>query len=135
MNERKNSTRLLILTDEAMRVPGGAGGGISRIQALRRLTADGVKVSADGGGRLLVVEASDAEARRLEKQIPGAKVVDLEEGFEEGLGEVDDQDALFSRALAIRVSPEYREMKANQEPGSTPEEQLLVSGPCVPPER
>lgn len=134
MNERDDTTRLLVLTDEPMRAPGGAGGGIDRIRALKRLTESGVKVSADSGGRLLVVEASDAAVREIEQTVPGVKILDLQEGFDERLGEVDEQDALFAQALAIRVSPEYREMKAQQEPGETPEEKLLLSGPCVPPE-
>lgn len=135
MNEELNDrTRVLVLTEEPLRGPGGVGQSISRIRALERLAEAGIKVSSDGGGRLLVVEASDAAIRRIEEAVSGAKVLDLDEGFDERLGDVDEQDSLFAQALALRVSPEYREMKARQEPGETPEEQLLLSGPCVPPE-
>lgn len=134
IREPATSARVLILTDQPLRAFGDMGGGINRRKALQLLAESGVKVTADGGGRLLVVEASDAAASRINEQIPGATILDLEEGFDERLGELDEQDALFAKALAIQVSPEYREQKARQEPGETPEEQLLFSAPCVPPE-
>lgn len=133
-DKRHESKRVLVLTEEPLRDPEQPGGGSERSRALKELKGFGVKIDADSGGRLLVVEASDEALHALEENVPGLKAIDFREGFEGDLGDVDAQDQLFARALAIRVSPEYRELKANQKPGETAEEQLLLSGPCGPAE-
>lgn len=129
-----DDAKLLILTEEPLREPGRPGGGVERRRALRILAEAGVKVKEDGGGRLLVIDASDAAAKDLEELLPGAKVVALEPGVADRIGELDAQDALFAAALDIRLSPDYLELKRTQKPGETPEEQLLFSGSCIPPE-
>lgn len=128
-----DDTRLLILPEE-LTAQGRLGGGIERKRVLRSLAEAGVHVSEDSGGRLLVIEGGDDVVRALEERIPGVRIARVEEGVSGLVGEVDAQDALFVRALDIRLSADYLELKRNQKPGGTPEEQMLLSGPCIPPE-
>jgi hypothetical protein len=130
-------TRLLVLDETFRRDEGRLGAGIDRRRALSALKAAGITVQHDSGGRLLVIEADDEAAAAVTRQLRGARILPLREGGDDrmvDLEALDAQDALFARALDIRLSPEYRERKRRQVPGETPEEQLLISGPCTPPE-
>jgi hypothetical protein len=129
-----NGTRLLLLEGEPHRKAGHLADGLRRSEVLNALKESGVRVQHDSGGRLLVVETTERTEEVLRRRMKGVKIVPLEGDIEESIGDLDPQDALFVRALVLRNSPAYREMKARQKPGETPEEQLLVSGPCTPPE-
>ena len=126
-------TRILVLTDEPSGEEGRREVSANRTRVLSELAAAGVKVREDSGGKLLVIETTGDTDESLQ-QIGGVAIVSPDESIEDRVGELDAQDELFARALAIRLSPTYRELKSRQIPGETPEEQLLISGPCTPPE-
>ena len=129
-----NESRLLLLEGEPRAEDGRLAGGLRRSQVLNALKESGVRVQHDSGGRLLVIEATERTEEVLRRRMKDVKIVSLEDDIEDSIRDLDPQDALFARALVLRYSPAYREMKARQKPGETPEEQLLVSGPCTPPE-
>lgn len=110
------------------------GGGIERRRALSALAEAGIKVRHDSGGRLLVVDASEETVRGLRDTAPDLEVVSLDDEVVDRVGALDAQDDLFARALRLRRSARYREVKSRITPGETPEDQLLRSAPCTPPE-
>ena len=126
--------RLLLLDDQPGSTEGHLAGGLQRARVLKALADAGARVEHDSGGRLLVVAASAEADEALGSALEGVTVLPLDEDVTERVGVLDPQDALFARALALRMSPAYRDLKRRQKPGSTPEEKLLVSGPCTPPE-
>lgn len=127
-------TELIVLEEDSTR-GGRKGSGLARKRVLEEMVATGATVRHDSGGRLLVVEISDADADTLRKKPGLVDVAPLDEGAVRQalqVPDLDEQDTLFLRALAIRTSPDYRERKRLRVPGESPEEQLLVTAPCTP---
>jgi hypothetical protein len=108
-------------------------GGIERRRALGALAEAGIKVRHDSGGRLLIVDASEETMSGLRDRVPDVDVVPLDEVVDQ-VGALDAQDALFLQALRLRMSADYQSVKSELTPGETPEEQLLRTAPCTPPE-
>ena len=125
-------TRLLVLEDLRAVDRGRLGGGIERNRVLSAVAAAGATVRHDSGGRLFVIETSDEAAEVLGRELPGVRVVAVDGDVLGRLPDLDQSDALFAQALAIRYSPAYRERKSRMTPGETPEEQLLLTAPCTP---
>ena len=125
-------TRLLVLEEAGAVDRGRLGGGIERNRVLSAVAAAGATVRHDSGGRLMVIDASDETAEALGREVPGVRVVSVDEDVLARLPDLDQSDVLFARALAIRNSAAYRERKSRMTPGETPEEQLLLTAPCTP---
>ncbi len=111
--------------------------GLKRKRALDALKARGGAVRHDSGGRLVVVEGpqegeEQATASLREAAVEGASLVPLTEGVEAMISDLTPNERLFLEAVKIRNSPGYREMKARQKPGESPEEQAMFTAPCRP---
>lgn len=83
-------------------------------------------------GRIVVVEASDAQAERLTAEIPGARLVPFDADVSALIPDLDTSELLFLEAVRIRNSATYQQEKAGQTPGDSPEEQLMFTAPCIP---
>ena len=129
----EESLRLLIL--EAVQRPKDKrlGGGIDRVKVLNEVASRGGKVRHDSGGRVVVINTADMDEAALTR-VAGARLVPLDANVRDLLPDLDDNESLFVEALRIRMSPRYRDLKARQRPGETPEEQALLSAPCIPEE-
>lgn len=93
----------------------------------------GARITHDSSGRAVVVETDDR--KRLEKVLPdNARLLDISQDIEKTIREPDESEALFLRALQKRYSKEYRDMKAGQKPGESPEEIEFFSAPHTPEE-
>jgi len=130
----EETLRVLVVPGQSPRSAGRLTSGVERKRLLSALSSAGVKVRHDSGGGLLVVEIANENQESALRKYSGLKVLPLDENVGDRLSEIDEQDALFVRALAIRANPKYREAKRRRVPGETPEEQLLLSAPCTPPE-
>lgn len=126
-----SDTRLLIIEDQGRDERGPLGRGIERERVLSAIATTGATVRHDSGGRLLVIETSDEADAVLQRELPGARILPVDEDVLRRVPDLDPSDDLFARALAIRYSSEYRERKSRLKPGETPEEQLLITAPCT----
>ncbi|MEO8219727.1 MAG: hypothetical protein ABI563_02930 [Specibacter sp.] len=128
-----NETQVIILPEPR---PGASRpeSGIERLRLLGVLADAGVKVRHDSGGRLLVVDASDQAVKAAQESGPDFDSVPLDGELTQRVGDLNAQDALFLQALQLRLSPEYQRRKSEMTPGESPEEQLLRTAPCTPPE-
>lgn len=130
----EETLRVLVVPGQRPQDAGRLAGGVERKRLLGALSSAGVKVRHDSGGGLLVVEIVNEKQEAALRKYGGLEVLPFDENVGDRVGEIDEQDALFVRALAIRANPKYREAKRRRVPGETPEEQLLLSAPCTPPE-
>lgn len=128
-----NETQVIILPEPRA----GASrpeSGIERLRLLGALTDAGIKVRHDSGGRLLVVDASEKAVKAAQKSGPAFDAVPLDGELSTRTGDLNAQDTLFLAALQLRLSPDYQRRKSEMTPGESPEEQLLRTAPCTPPE-
>jgi len=95
-----------------------------------RLKALGVKIRHDSGGRILVVEFDQDEEKLLDRLPKGVRLTPADEIAPDMREDLDHDEELFVKALQLRASKDYREMKARQVPGESPEEKLLATGYC-----
>lgn len=95
---------------------------------LRRL---GVKVVHDSGARLLVIEAPDDPIRLGERLPSGAQLLAADKIPAALVRDSGPHEALFLRAVKLRQTKAYREAKAAQVPGESPEEKEIYSAPCT----
>lgn len=130
----EETLRVLVVPGQRPRDVGRLTGGVERKRLLAALASAGIRVRHDSGGGLVVVEIDDERQDALLRSFSGLKVENLVEGIGDRVGDVDEQDTLFVRALEIRANPRYREAKRRRVPGETAEEQLLLTAPCTPPE-
>lgn len=108
--------------------------GVDRRRALRALAEAQVKVRHDSGGRVLIVDADEEALKVLRETLPDVELLPLDVAATERVEKLDPQDALFVEALRVRLSSKYQEIKRGLKPGETPEEQLLFTASCTPPE-
>lgn len=83
-------------------------------------------------GRLLVVDAPELNQTELQESVPGSQLLNLDDQVADLVPPLDDSERLFLEGLRISSSAEYRQLKAQQIPGESPEEQLMFTAPCVP---
>ncbi len=96
-----------------------------------RLKQLGIRVVHDSGSRFMVVGVPDDEKGLKDRLPPGTELLSPDKVSPEVAGEDDGQELLFLNALQLRQSKKYREMKAGQTPGESPEEQEIYSAPCM----
>lgn len=126
--------RLLIVAEEAdEKREDKLQARVNRVRAMKEVQASG-KVRHDSGGRLLVIDSYDDD-RILESLPPGSRIVSIDERLADSMSDLaidlDSSESLFLEALQIRSSERFREAKARQKPGETPEEQLMFTTPCT----
>jgi hypothetical protein len=126
----EDSLRLLILEAARRTQDPRLGVGIGRVKVLKEVSSLGGKVLHDSGGRLIVINTSEMD-EALFARIPGARLVPLDASVKDLVQDLDENESLFVEALRIRTSPRYRDLKARQKPGETPEEQALFTAPCI----
>jgi hypothetical protein len=102
-----------------------------RSEALNAISASGVKVRHDSGGRLIVIEATEETEKALTGRLSGIRLVPVDADVRNSIADLDSTESLFLAALKIRTSKLYRDAKRRRKVGETPEEKALVSGPCV----
>jgi hypothetical protein len=96
-----------------------------------RLRQLGVKVIHDSGARLMVVDAPEDE-KLLDDLLPsGTQLLSPDKAPTELVRNGDEHEMLFARALKLRHSKRYRELKAAQVPGESPEEKEIFSATCM----
>lgn len=96
-----------------------------------RLRQLGVKVIHDSGHRLMVIEAPD-DLKEIEGRLPGGtELISPDKASPKMARKEDEHDLLFAKALKLRQSKAYRELKAGQTPGESPEEQEIFSATCM----
>jgi hypothetical protein len=95
---------------------------------LKRL---GLRVVHDSGARLMVIEAPDDDAALRERLPKGARLFAVDKIPAALIRESNEREALFARALKLRQSKDYREVKAAQVPGESSEEKHIFSAPCM----
>ena len=83
-------------------------------------------------GRLLVVDAPELDQTALQESVPGSRLLNLDDTVADLVPPLDESETLFLEGLRISSSAEYRQEKAQQTPGESPEEQLMFTAPCVP---
>lgn len=104
---------------------------MERKKTFNAITASGAKVRHDSGGRFIVVEVPKAVQSKLEKRLPGARIVSLDTDVTDSIADLDPTETLFLKALKIRTSKSYRDAKKKRKFGETPEEKELFTGSCV----
>lgn len=104
---------------------------IERTKALNAIVSSGAKIRHDGGGRLIVIEATAEAERSLARLLPGARVIGADSAAKESIAGLDSSELLFLEAVKIRTSKTYRDAKQRRKVGDTPEEKDLTSGPDV----
>ncbi len=133
MNGRKKNDKekkILILEKQERSTDVRMGQRIERKKAINTISSSGAKVRHDSGGRFMVIEVSKEEERDLKKQLPNARIVELD-SIKEVKADLDESESLFLEALKIRNSEDYREMKRKSKPGESTEEKKQLSGSCV----
>ena len=126
----EDSLGLLILEAVRRTQDQRLGVGIGRVKVLKEVLSLGGKVLHDSGGRVIVINTTKMD-EALFARIPGARLVPLDANVKDLVPDLDENKSLFVEALRIRASPRYRDLKARQKPGETPEEQALLTAPCI----
>ena len=104
---------------------------IDRTKAINTIASLKAKVRLDSGGRLMVIEIPDKAEEDLLKRLPNARILSIGGEMSIDTKKFTQDEMLFLNALKKRSSNQYRISKANRKPGDSPEEQQLLSGPCI----
>lgn len=96
-----------------------------------RLKQLGIKVVHDSGSRFMVIDVPKGE-KDLKSRLPsGVELVAPEKVSPTLARDDDEQEMIFVQALKLRQSKKYRDLKAGQTPGESPEELEIYSAPCM----
>ena len=125
----KNLKLLILEGKELMKEPLAFRMGRTRV--INTLSAMGVKVRHDSGSRLIIIDVPKEKEAAVIKDIPGARLIPIEQDMKDELKDLNPDELLFLGAIKKRVSKKYRDDKKNRKPGDSPEEKLLLSGSCV----
>lgn len=123
--------RLLLLQGSLQKSDQRLGFRIDRSKVLNAISSVGAKVRHDSGGRLLVISVSKETEAELARLLPEARIVAVDADPRQVISDLDPTESLFFDALKIRTSKNYRDAKRQRKYGESPEEQQLMSGPCV----
>jgi len=124
-----NNSKLLVLDVAHEKPERGQRSAVA--DALDSVMASGATFR-HSSGRLVELDVSGPQEARITQDLPGARVVPLDTDVSTLIPDLDTNELLFLEAVRIRNSAAYREEKARQTPGDSPEEQLMFTAPCIP---
>lgn len=107
----------------------------NRRQVRRLLKRLGRRVLHDSGGHFMVIDLQDTSeklTKRMTERLPeGVRLISADKAPKTLSSETEAHEALFVRAIAMRTSNDFRNRKAAQSPGDSPEEEHIYSAPCM----